>query len=413
MDVYTGYLVRQHMWRVMVVALLIVAVVTPIHVASSVGLTLQQALEQGRSGPWELARFVAFRAADVLSQVFPISLILGVLWSETAHSLSGRRLMALVAGRSLAAEIRALLLVAAGSVAFQFVLDNVVRPHVVLTMIEERVGNYMDYFASAEMRLGIWLTTGDTVLQARGVDRGVPALHDVTLYRFGPTNALEEIAVAQTLRPLNGSGGSSWRMESGYRVAITEPRTSAGPGMAPQPSTTHFSGHEVALGIDPLWVRYLGIAPGYVRLGDLARLASSSGIPLDQPDYAAGLQQRLSRAVTAGLLCTLATVTFLLGGRRRHVAIAAGMALFVTYLGIAASNAIGALGQSRYLAGPAGVWLAPLLLLLLAGLSLWGLSRATRMPHLAPATPRPEQVLRNGAAREVYAARRAAARQTP
>lgn len=383
MGIYTSLLVRQHSWRVMVVALLVVTVVVPIHVASNIGSAWEQALEQGRSGAWELIRFVAFRATDVLSQVFPVSLVLGVLWSEAAHSLSGRRLMALVAGRSYESGARALLVVAAASMVVQFALDNLARPYSVMTMIEQRVGNYEAYMTSAELRQGIWLTTGDVVLHARSVDRDVSVLDEVTLYRFGPANDLEEIIVSEKLRPVAGGGSTVWRMEHGYRVAISPSGEHAGARL--KTSTAYFEAEQIELAIDPLWVEYLGIPAIYVRLADLARLASSPGIPLHQPDYAASLQLRLAKAFTPGLLAIVAATAFLLGSRRRHVAIAAGIALLVTYVGIAVVSAIGALGQSPLLAGAAGAWFAPAFLLLLVVATLLGLWRTTRMPDMARA----------------------------
>lgn len=385
MDIYTSYLVRQHLWRVMVVAVLVIAVIVPIHVASSIGWTWEQALEQGRSAIWDVLRYVAYRATDVLSQVFPISVILGLLWSETAHSLSGRRLMALVAGRSYGSEIRALLVIAASSVVVQFVLDNVARPFSVMTMIEQRVGNYDSYMSSAELRNGIWLTTGEIVLQARSIDRETSTFEGVTLYRFNGANQIEQIVSSAKLRPVANHGVPLWHMESGYRVAISAP--SAGPGSRLERKTTQFDAETIELPIDPFWVQYIGIPAIYVHVVDLARLALSTAIPLHQPDYAASLQTRLAKAFTPGLLALVAAIVFLLVSRRRHVALGAGIALLVTYVGIAAVNAIGALGQSAWMAGAAGAWFAPGFLLLLATGALWGLWRTARMPALAFETP--------------------------
>lgn len=401
MDTYTGYLVRQHLWRVMVVALLIVAVVVPIHVASNVAYTWEQAVEQGRSGAWDLARYVAFRATDVFSQIFPISVVLGVLWSELTHSLSGRRLMALVAGRSYVAEIRALLFVASMAVVAQFVLDNFARPWSIMTMIDQKVGNHESYVMGADLSHGVWLTTGDAVLQARGVDRGRAMLEAATLYRFGAANTLDEIVVADSLAP----AGSGWIMQDGHRIAITGSGEDA--GQRPRPVSTRFETEPIDLPVDPLWVEYVGIQTAYVRLADLVRLASSPGIPMHQPDYAAGLQGRLAKPLTPGLLTVLAATAFLLGSRRWNGAIAAGIALAVTYVGIAASNAMGALGQSRVLAGAVGAWFAPLLLALLALVALWSLLRATRMPGPARAAASGTEE------RAAYPARSAAARPAP
>jgi lipopolysaccharide export LptBFGC system permease protein LptF len=396
-DIYTRYLVRQHLWRVFVVVVLIVAIVTPIHVGSRVDDTWEAAVEHGRSGAWDLFLFVGLRATDVLSQTFPIAFFLGLLWSEASLSLSGRRLMTQIAGRSIAAGVPALLAVAALSVPVQFLLQNYARPHAVLALVDHRIGTYRQYMAGENGPHGNWVSAGDRILQARTVDRYGREFGDVTLYAFAAGNRLQEVLVAARIVPDPASG--RWRAEDGYSVTIPEaaqPGAVASGGPAGS-SAIPFDARILDLGIDPLWMRYNGIKPIYIPLADLVRLARSTGIPADQPDYAAGLQVRLAKSFIPALLGVLAAGTFLLAVRRRSVMRAAGISLGAAYLGVAASDAAGAFGQSPQFAGAVGAWLSPLLLLALCALILWRLRRAAGpAPAARPVetSPGPEAELR-------------------
>ena len=369
MDIYTRYLVRQHLWRIFVVAVLIVAIVTPIHVGSHVDDTWEAAVAHGRSGARDLLLFVGLRATDVVSQTFSFAFFLGLLWSEASLSLSGRRLMTQIAGRSIAAGVPALLAVAALSVPVQFLLQNYARPHAVLTLVDERIGTYRQYVSNENGPHGNWVSAGDRILQARAIDRYAGEFREVTLYAFAADNRLQEVLVAARIAPDAASG--RWRAEDGYSATIPEALHPGASGSGAVP----FGARILDLGIDPLWMRYNGIQPIYIPMADLIRLARSAGIPADQPDYAAGLQVRLAKSFIPALLSVLAAGTFLLGTRRRTVVRAAAISLGAAYLGVAASDAAGAFGQSQHFAGGVGAWLSPLLLLVLCAFILWRLHR--------------------------------------
>ena len=397
MGVYTRYLIRQHVWRIAVAVVLVLAIIMPIHVGGYVDDTWRAAAGQGRSGLAETAMFVGLRAADVLTQIFPIAFVLAVLWSEMSLSLSGRRLMTRVAGRSLAAGLPALFIVAGCAVATQFLLDNYARPHSVLSLVERQLGTYRQYVANETGAHGAWLAVGDDILQAGSFDRTAHAFGKVTLYRFAADRTLREVLVAERAFPQAREGGFAWILEDGFRADITEPGQPAdGAPEQPKRHVTRFASQAVDLAIDPLWVQFRGFKPIYLPLSDLVRLARLTAIPADQPDYLTALHLRFARALVPGLVCVLVIGTFLAGSARRSTPVAAGIGLAAAYFGIVASGAVGVLGQGRYVSGPVAAWLSPLLLLVLCVFVVGKLLRMSAMPD--PATlPR--------------AGRRAAARQ--
>lgn len=387
MGVYTRYLIRQHVWRIVVAAGLVLAIIMPIHVGAYVDDTWRAAAGAGRSGLAETAVFVGLRAADVLAQIFPIAFVLAVLWSEMSLSLSGRRLMTRVAGRSLAAGLPALFIVAGGSVVTQFLLDNYARPHSVLSLVERQLGTYRQYVANETGAHGAWLAVGDDILQAGSFDRTAHAFGKVTLYRFAADRTLREVLVAERAFPQARDGGFAWILEDGFRADITEPgqaEPEAGAPEQPKRHVTRFASQAVDLAIDPLWVQFRGFKPMYLPLSDLARLARLTAIPADQPDYLTALHLRFSKALVPGLVCVLVIATFLVGSARQSTPVAAGIGLAAAYLGIIASGAVGVLGQGRYVSGPVAAWLSPLLLLVLCAFVVGKLLRMSAMPE--PAT---------------------------
>lgn len=388
MGVYTRYLIRQHVWRIVVASCLVLAIIMPIHVGAHVDETWRAAAAQGRSGLADTAVFVGLRSADVLAQIFPIAFVLAVLWSEMSLGLSGRRLMTRVAGRSLAGGLPALFIVAGGSVAAQFLLDNYARPYSVQSLVERKLGTYWQYVSNETGPHGAWLAVGDDILQAGSFDRTAHAFGKVTLYRFAADRTLREVIGAQRAFPqAREGGGFEWVLEDGFRADIAEPGTPPQPaGAQEQPGrpVTRFATMAVDLAIDPLWVQFRGFRPLYLMLPDLARLARLKALPADQPDYLTALHLRFAKALVPGLVCVLVIGTFLVSSARRSTLAATGIGLVAAYLGILVSNAVGVLGQGRYVSGPVAAWLSPLLLLVLCALVVARLLRQSAMPD--PAT---------------------------
>lgn len=394
MGVYTRYLIRQHLWRIVVASGLVLAIIMPIHVGADVDDTWQAAVAQGRSGLADTAVFVGLRAADVLAQIFPIAFVLAVLWSEISLSLSGRRLMTRVAGRSLAAGLPALFIMAGGSVAAQFLLDNYVRPHAVQSLVERKLGTYQQYVARETDTRGAWLAVGDDILQAGSFDRGAHAFGKVTLYRFGPDSKLREVVVAERATPQAArDGGFTWLLEDGFRADIAgagRPEPAAGAAEQPPPHATRFARQAIDLAIDPLWMQFRGFKPLYLPLPDLARLARRTAIPADQPDYPTALNLRFAGPLVPGLVCVLVIGAFFVSSVRRSTLASAGIGLAAAYFGIIASDAVGVLGQGRYVSGPVAAWLSPLLLVALCAAVVARLLRLSAMPDPAM-LPRADQ----------------------
>ena len=387
MGIYTRYLIRQHLWRIAVASCLVLAIIMPIHVGAYVDDTWRAATGQGRSGLAETAVFVGLRAADVLAQVFPIAFVLAVLWSEISLSLSGRRLMTRVAGRSLAAGLPALLIVAAGAVAVQFLLDNYARPYSVQSLVERKLGTYRQYVSNEVGPHGTWLAVGDDILQAGEFDRAEHALTGVTLFRFDADRTLREVLVAERALPQARDDGFVWVLEDGFRADVTQPgapEPAAGMDEPPTRHVTRFAAQAVDLAIDPLWVQFRGFKPLYLPLPDLARLARLTAVPADQPDYLTALHMRFANPLVPALVCILVIGTFLVSSARQSTLTAAGIGLAAAYLGIIASDAVAVLGQGRYVSGPVAAWLSPLLLVVLCTVVVTRLLRMSAMPD--PAT---------------------------
>lgn len=390
MGVYTRYLIRQHLWRILVAACLVLAIIMPIHIGSHVDDTWREAVGQGRSGLAAAALFVGLRATDVLAQIFPIAFVLAVLWSEISLSLSGRRLMTRVAGRSLAAGLPALFIVAGGAVVAQFLLDNYARPHSVLSLVERRLGNYDEYVTDENGEHGAWLAVGDDILQAGTFDRATHAFGKVKLYRFAADRTLREVLVAERAFPQPLADGFTWVLEDGFRADIAGPEQGTAADAQPTRHVSRFARERVDLAIDPLWVQFRGFKQFYLPLPDLARLARLTAIPADQPDYATALHLRFADALVPGLLCVLVIGAFLVTTARRSTLVAAGIGLVAAYFGVIASGAVGVLGQGRYISGPVAAWLSPLLLAVLCTAVIGKLLRMSALPD--PSTlPRADQ----------------------
>lgn len=337
-------------------------------VALAIDLLPQVALFNG--GPlqviFSLAQLAVLRLPDLLPPFVPFAAFLGVVWSESAFTESRERLLIWNSGRSplfcLVPALFAGLLIG----AFLFGLDVFARPAAIHVQMDERLGREgirLDRSQSGGMH---WIALPDGLLRAE-IEYGPPLkLHDATIYRLDSEGHLAEVDTAAIAQPM---GNDLWRLTSGryWRANSADRGDVLSTGGTPREKETPFESRTIAMSLNDLWLRNLGLSPQYLYLKDLRILAHAQIMSQDLSGYKTRLQLDFGEAVFTVLMALMGAALSLhyFAYATRWFALVA--VLLAGYLAHFASKAFILMGEFGYIAPFWAGWLASLLLL--AGLA--------------------------------------------
>jgi lipopolysaccharide export LptBFGC system permease protein LptF len=203
----------------------------------------------------------------------------------------------------------------------------------------------------------------DGLLRAE-IEYGPPLkLHDVTVYKLDSDGHLAEVDTAARATPLTKE---LWRLEEGraWHASAGEPGNVLTTSANREEAETPFRTRDVAMLLDELWLRNLGLSPQYLRLGELKELAHARIMSRDLNAYQTRSQLifgEVMLTVTMALVgASLAMLFFAF--QTRWIALVG--VLLAGYLAHFGSKAFQLMGEFGYMAPFFAGWLAPILLIL-------------------------------------------------
>ncbi|MEO8300538.1 MAG: LptF/LptG family permease [Rhizomicrobium sp.] len=310
-----------------------------------------------------IAKLALLRIPDLLPPFLPFATFLGVVWTESAFTESRERLLIWNSGRSpLFCLVPALL---AGLVmgAALFALDAWLRPAAVHVQIDERLGREGIRLDRNQSGGNHWIALPDGLMRAE-IAYGPPVtLHNVTIYKLDSEGHLAEVDTASLARPLTKDrwlleNGNSWHAEftdSGNVLSTTASQVEA---------QRPFTQKTVAMKLDDLWLRNLGLSPQYLRLGELRRLANAEIMSRDLSAYKTRLVVIFAETAFTCVMALLGAALSMLYFAYETRWVALVTVLLAGYLAHFASKAFILMGEFAYMAPFFAGWLAPILLVL-------------------------------------------------
>ena len=309
-----------------------------------------------------LAWLALLRLPDLLPPFIPFAAFLGVVWSESAFTESRERLLIWNSGRSPLFCLMPALFAGLLMGVFLFGVDVFARPAAIHVQMAERLGREglrLDRSISGGAH---WIALPDGLLRAE-IEYGPPLkLHDATIYRLDSEGHLSEVDTAALAEPM---GKSLWRLTNGhYWQASSVDRgdvlstTDQG-----QEKEAPFQSRVIAMNLNDLWLRNLGLSPQYLYLGDLHTLAHAQIMSRDLFGYQTRLQTDFGEVLFTALMALMGAALSLhyFAYATRWFALVA--VLLTGYLAHFASKAFVLMGEFGYIAPFWAGWLAPLLLL--------------------------------------------------
>lgn len=376
--IYDCFMVGHYLWFILISWLVVTAAITAINVSPEIVRVWTEQAEDGVAyGLARTATYVLLRILDNGTQAFPITFVLGVIWAEVAHALSGRLTMVRSTGMPFARRTRALLFVALVTVPVLFFLDNVVRPFAFMTLSLEGLGDYGWSYAKKRQPSPEWLAVDGVAIQGILESGPEPRFTQATLYVFSPGGTVERLAHAAVLEPSSGDQ-HSWQMRN---ADIWDFPAAKSQGPVTPATNTHKRVDLAPAGvrISRLWLKYRGIQPKYVPLPDLVALAYDTALPDDHPKYSEWLKIRTLQCLAPGLIAICLGAVFALLLDMAGLVAATLTTLFAGYLAYFLVRLSAVLAENHVLAPAVASLAMPALLLVSFMLLLWIIAARDRL----------------------------------
>jgi len=310
-----------------------------------------------------IAELALLRIPDLLPPFLPFATFLGVVWTESAFTESRERLLIWNSGRSPLFCLMPALFAGLAMGAVLFAMDAWLRPAAIHVQIDEKLGREGVRLDRSQSGGNHWIALPDGLLRAE-IAYGPPvSLRNVTIYKLDAEGHLAEVDIASVARPLDRDRwlleeGKSWHSEftdTGNVLSTTASQVEA---------QTPFAQKTVALKLDDLWLRNLGLSPQYLRLGELRRLAHAEIMSRDLSAYKTRLVVIFAQTAFTCVMALLGAALSMLYFAYETRWVALVTVLLAGYLAHFASKAFILMGEFAYMAPFFAGWLAPILLTL-------------------------------------------------
>ncbi len=359
---YSRYMLGAYLRHTMMVSAALMTVALTIDLWPQVALFTGDPL----SVIFGLAWLAVLRLPDLLPPFMPFAVFLGVVWSESAFTESRERLLIWNSGRSPLFCLMPALFAGLLMGVFLFAVDVFARPAAIHVQMAARLGREGLRLDRSQSGGAHWIALPDGLLRAE-IEYGPPVkLHDATIYRLDNEGHLAEVDTAALAEPM---GKDLWRLANGryWRADVANRGDVLSTGGGAQEKETPFRSRIIAMNLNDLWLRNLGLSPQYLYLGDLRTLARAQIMSQDLGGYKTRLQLEFGEAVFTVLMALMGAALSLhyFAYATRWFALVA--VLLTGYLAHFASKAFILMGEFGYIAPFWAGWLAPLLLL--AGLA--------------------------------------------
>ena len=355
---YSRYMLGAYLRHIMMVSAALMTIALTIDLWPQVPLLSGDPLHvMGR-----LAWLAVLRLPDLLPPFLSFATFLGVVWSESAFTESRERLLIWNSGRSPLFCLMPALLAGLVLGAMLFAVDAWLRPAAIHVQIAERLGREGIRLDRSQSGGSHWIALPDGLLRA-DIEYGPPLkLHNVTLYKLDSEGHLAEVDTASLARPVAKGrwlleNGQSWHAQFSDqgRVLTTAP--------SQEEAQVPFTTRTVAMTLDELWLRNLGLSPQYLRLGELTTLSQAPIMSRDLSGYRTRLQLIFGETLFTCAMALLGAALSMIYFAYETRWFALVTVLLAGYLAHFASKAFILMGEFGYMAPFFAGWLAPLLLL--------------------------------------------------
>ena len=291
--IFTGYLVRT---SVVMLTLLTVAL------AIDLQANQKQVLSVGQlDGPLEKAIrifwYATLRASDIVSRLLGIAAFLGVFWSEFSQNRSKERVAVWNCGVTPLRAMVPALVFGTFLVGIQATLEFLVRPAAVLTQIDSGLGAYGERYRPAATEKPVWFVAGSDLI-ATQIDYDPPAsLQNTVVYRLSDTNRLLGVMTANRGQATRQDG--IWSLTGTQQWTVNEAVNKLNIGDADVQL-------DVALAIDPLWLRYRTVAARYLSQETINRFVRQDAVGVRPAEYKTWAVARYSKSLMPALFVVLA-----------------------------------------------------------------------------------------------------------
>ncbi|HKX65499.1 MAG TPA: LptF/LptG family permease, partial [Rhizomicrobium sp.] len=244
-----------------------------------------------------------------------------------------------------------------------FVMDAWLRPAAIHIQIAEKLGREGIRLDRSQSGGNHWIALPDGLLRAE-IAYGPPVrLRNVTIYKLDAEGHLAEVDTASVARPL---AKDRWLLEKGssWHAEFTDSSNVLSTAASPVETQTPFAQKTVAMKLDDLWLRNLGLSPQYLRLDDLRRLAHAEIMSRDLSAYKTRLAVVFAQTAFTCVMALLGAALSMLYFAYETRWVALVTVLLAGYLAHFASKAFILMGEFAYMKPFFAGWLAPILLTL-------------------------------------------------
>ncbi|HKU66046.1 MAG TPA: LptF/LptG family permease [Rhizomicrobium sp.] len=356
---YSRYMLGAYLRHTMMVSAALMTI------ALTIDLWPQIALFHGEPLPVAtgIARLALLRIPDLLPPFLPFATFLGVVWSESAFTESRERLLIWNSGRSPLFCLMPALFAGLAMGAGLFAMDAWLRPAAIHIQIAEKLGREGIRLDRSQSGGNHWIALPDGLLRAE-IAYGPPVrLRNVTIYKLDAEGHLAEVDTASVAHPL---AKDRWLLEKGrsWHAEFTDSGNVLSTAARPVETQTPFVQKTVAMKLDDLWLRNLGLSPQYLRLDDLRRLAHAEIMSRDLSAYKTRLAVIFAEAAFTCVMALLGAALSMLYFAYETRWVALVTVLLAGYLAHFASKAFILMGEFAYMKPFFAGWLAPILLTL-------------------------------------------------
>ncbi|HWA70448.1 MAG TPA: LptF/LptG family permease [Rhizomicrobium sp.] len=366
LGIHTRTMLAAYLRHTMTVAAALMTIAITIDLWPQVALLTADPAQNGPWLAWHILRLAGLRLPDLLPPFVPFAAFLGVVWSESVFTESRERLLVWNSGRSPLKCLTPALLAGLLIGAALFVIDGYLRPAAIHVQMAEKLGREGQRLDRDRSSGNHWIALPDGLLRAE-IAYGPPVtLHNVTVYKLDSEGHLSEVDTAVLAHPLPGD---RWLLESGHywRADFADRGDVLTTAAAREESEIPFTTRMIAMDLNTLWLRNLGLSPQYLPLPELRRLARAQIISRDESGFRTRLQSLYAEPLLAMAMTLLGAGLSMLFFAYRTRWRALVSVLLAGYLAHFASRAFLLMGEFGYVPAVVAGWLTPLLLLAAAG----------------------------------------------
>lgn len=338
----SGYLTRLFLGRFALFLFGLTAVILLLDLLTS----SDEVIKRADSIVGALGRYAVLRLPDVLSQILPLSVLLGALATFAGLARHSELPALFAAGLSRFRLIGALLPVALLIAVVQFVIENHVLPQSNRALRAWGVGEFED-FSAVDQSGRAWIVQGSDFLRFAQFDPAQKTLRDVTIFRRNETGHLIERIEAVEAE----LGLEVWTLKDVTRIGAA----------GAQPITLPTLDWPASVTGEKL--RLLAVHPRELTWDELATVTAQAGLGNHPPYlYDVWRQKKLARPPATLLLILLAVAVVQQIHPRRQAGLMLSLGIAAGFVYWIFDELVVSLGESGLLPAVISAWAAPLVL---------------------------------------------------